>query len=241
MNGPGITSNGTLAESVVGMQRVHVQRTARYYTLGKLDANVKELWFVLHGYGQLAQYFIRYFLPLNDGTRFFVAPEGLSRFYLDDKYDRVGASWMTREDRAQEIDDQSAFLTQVFENIWSNVHPKTPVNILGFSQGTATAFRWVCGGDVKFDNLILWGGAIPLDYANIAPGLFSTRRLFLAMGSKDPYLTPERVDTQRKAIEKAKLPHYLLNYEGAHTIPEEALLEMVDLLSGRVEKSSRLA
>lgn len=241
MTSPSTTTNGTQAESAIGVQRIQVQRTARYFTMGKLDANVKELWFVLHGYGQLAQYFIRYFLPLNDGTRYFVAPEGLSRFYLDDKYERVGASWMTREDRAQEIEDQSVFLTQVFENIWSNVDPKTPVNILGFSQGTATAFRWVCGGDVKFDNLILWAGAIPLDYAHITPGLFSTRRLFLAMGSKDPFLTPERVEAQRKAIDKAKLPHYLLNYDGAHTIPEDALLELVDLLNGKVVKSSRLA
>ena len=32
---------------------------ARYYRLGNLDATTKQLWFVLHGYGQLAQFFIR--------------------------------------------------------------------------------------------------------------------------------------------------------------------------------------
>ncbi|MCY7356827.1 MAG: phospholipase, partial [Rudanella sp.] len=38
-----------------------VQRTARYYTLGDFTEQTTDLWFVLHGYGQLAKYFIRRF------------------------------------------------------------------------------------------------------------------------------------------------------------------------------------
>ena len=43
--------------------------------------------------------------PLDDGSRLIVAPEALSRFYLGEVSQRpaserrVGASWMTREDR----------------------------------------------------------------------------------------------------------------------------------------------
>ncbi len=217
------------------VHHIKAQRTARYFTLGEMSDRVREFWVVLHGYGQLAQYFLRYFYPLNDGTRYFIAPEGLSRFYLDDRFERVGASWMTREDRQLEIEDQAAYLTQVFESVWSNFDPfiggkGVKVNVLGFSQGTATAFRWVCGGDVRFDNLILWAGALPLEYAAIKPGLFSTRKLLLVLGNQDKYLTPERVQAQLEAIEKAKLEHHVLHYSGAHTIPEEALLEMARLL-----------
>ena len=59
--------------------------------LGALSAETREIWFVVHGYGQLAEYFIRHFRGLDDGTRYIVAPEGLSRFYVKE-WTRVGAS-----------------------------------------------------------------------------------------------------------------------------------------------------
>jgi len=34
-----------------------VARTARYYQLGELSSATKQIWFVCHGYGQLAEYF----------------------------------------------------------------------------------------------------------------------------------------------------------------------------------------
>jgi len=60
-----------------------VPRSARYFTLGELGPGTRDVWFVCHGYGQLAGRFLRQFEPLMDGTRFVVAPEGLSRFYLE--------------------------------------------------------------------------------------------------------------------------------------------------------------
>jgi len=71
--------------------RITVSRSARYFTLGRPD---REVWFVLHGYGQLAARFLRHFEPLDDGTRLMVAPEALSRFYLGEaRAERgVGAS-----------------------------------------------------------------------------------------------------------------------------------------------------
>src|SRR6476469_3720019 len=97
-----------------------VPRTARYYTLGPTHGFPRELWFVCHGYGQLASRFLRQFAPLDDGTRLIVAPEALSRYYLDpvaerrhQREPRVGASWMTREDRFAEIVDYVSYLDQL--------------------------------------------------------------------------------------------------------------------------------
>src|SRR5437867_13104092 len=86
-------------------------RTARYFTLGHLR-DATELWLVCHGYGQLASRFLERFRPLEAERRCIVAPEGLSRFYLTDSpaERRVGASWMTREDRLHEIDDYVHYL-----------------------------------------------------------------------------------------------------------------------------------
>ncbi|MBK7947090.1 MAG: hypothetical protein IPJ85_18060 [Flavobacteriales bacterium] len=86
---------------------IQVQRTARYHVLGTLEA-APEIWIAIHGYGQLARYFLNNFKGLEEG-RCIVAPEGLSRFYLDAEHARVGATWMTREDRLHEIDDHVAY------------------------------------------------------------------------------------------------------------------------------------
>jgi hypothetical protein len=50
---------------------------ARYYTLGDLGPSTKSIWFVLHGYGHLAAYFIRKFDVLNDHNIFVIAPDSL--------------------------------------------------------------------------------------------------------------------------------------------------------------------
>src|SRR5437867_9781706 len=70
---------GKLKEHHIG-----VSRTARYFTLGDSSREVGEVWFVCHGYGQLAARFLEKLRVLDDGRRYLVAPEGLSRFYLSE-------------------------------------------------------------------------------------------------------------------------------------------------------------
>src|SRR5438270_687393 len=60
-----------------------VKRTARYFTLGDASGELEEVWIVCHGMGQLGAYFIKNFIPIDNGRRLIVAPEALSRFYLD--------------------------------------------------------------------------------------------------------------------------------------------------------------
>src|SRR5690242_1913739 len=140
-----------------------VARTARYFTLGSPGPGTRELWLVCHGYGQLASRFLRPFSALDDGTRLIVAPEGLSRFYSDpNQHERVGASWMTREDRLTEIDDYVRYLDAVHAEVRSAGGGGTSrLVVLGFSQGVATACRWVARGSVPVERLIAWGGELP--------------------------------------------------------------------------------
>src|SRR6266704_6639708 len=102
---------GRIGEGCLQEHHVSVTRTARYFTLGS-SRGVAEVWFACHGYGQLAGRFLEKLRVLDDGTRYLVAPEGLSRFYLSESATarRVGASWMTREDRLVEIEDYVRYL-----------------------------------------------------------------------------------------------------------------------------------
>ena len=119
-----------------------VPRTARYWTAGPPPTEALGTLYVLHGYGQLAQFFVRKFQAAADSGWHVVAPEGGHRFYLKGTSGRVGASWMTREDRLSDIDDYVAFLDALRTHI-DNDQPQGHQVLLGFSQGVATALRWL--------------------------------------------------------------------------------------------------
>jgi hypothetical protein len=107
------------------MRREHhlpVSRTARYFTIGEPHASLRELWFVCHGYGQLAGRFVRHFESIDAPHRMIVAPEALSRFYVEvpgktHADTHVGASWMTREDRLSDIEDYVEYLDALHAHI----------------------------------------------------------------------------------------------------------------------------
>ena len=60
--------------------------------------------------------FLGYCQALEDESRVLVAPEGLSRFYVNATHGLVGASWMTREDRQHEIDDYVGYLDAIYNS-----------------------------------------------------------------------------------------------------------------------------
>ena len=82
-----------------------VTKTARYFTAGPAIAEAKGVLIALHGYGQLPEFFMRRLQPLADAGWAIVAPEGLHRYYLEGAHGRVGASWMTKEAREDDIVD----------------------------------------------------------------------------------------------------------------------------------------
>ena len=103
-------------------------KTYRYQILCKGE-NPTTLIYVLHGYGQLAKYFIRKFNHLENVI--IVAPEGGHRFYLKDTSGRDGASWMTREARETDISDNIKYLNSLDIQLSSN-HSITKKYCLGF-------------------------------------------------------------------------------------------------------------
>lgn len=224
------------------MHVIVVPRTARYFSLGPTHGFPRELWIVCHGYGQLAARFIRQFAPLDDGTRLIVAPEALSRFYLDpipqrrnDPSPRIGATWMTREDRDAEIADYVSFLELVGTAVRQHLAGAAPrIVVLGFSQGAATVCRWLAASDLRADHLVLWGGAIPpeLDLAAWAERLHGAA-LTLVVGDGDEYATPKVVAHEAERLSAAGVEFSLQRYEGGHDIDQVALQELAAGFNGR--------
>lgn len=206
---------------------VSTPRTGRYFTLGSPE-HATELWLVCHGYGQLASRFLERFRPLEAVDRCIVAPEGLSRFYLTDspRERRVGASWMTREDRLHEIDDYVRYLDAVYAQVASR---RARVTALGFSQGTATVCRWVALGSSRIDRLIVWGGEVPPDLdlaqSSIADRLRASQ-LTLVYGTRDEFFTPKIVTATESRLRDHDIRYALSPFDGAHEIDEATLLKV---------------
>lgn len=206
---------------------ISVPRTARYYTLGPTHGFPREIWIVCHGYGQLAARFISQFAPLDDGTRLIVAPEALSRFYLDpiserrgQREPRVGATWMTREDRIAEIADYVSYLDIVVSEVRHHLAGASPrIVVLGFSQGAATVSRWLAASDMRADHLVLWSGGIPpeLDltlWRNALRGASIT----LVAGDADEMVPPAAVAQEAERLSSAGVAFHVQRFGGGHLI-----------------------
>lgn len=143
-------------------QNLSVPKTARYYRRPALTTPVNGCLFGLHGYAQAALTFLQELVPAAPNDWEIIAPEGLSRFYRKGTFGDVVASWMTKEDRIHEIEDHCRYLEHLHA-VAVQQAPTVPLRVLGFSQGVATAWRWLCASNVKVERLILWAGRIPTD------------------------------------------------------------------------------
>ena len=204
-----------------------VARTARYQQLGELSPRTRRVWFVCHGYGQLAAYFIRHFAFITeaDPTTVIIAPEGLSRFYLSGNGGRVGASWMTRDDRLHEIQDHVNFLNQLAATILPQCPPDVHITVLGFSQGTATVGRWLAQAAFRSAHLILWAGGFPDDLApSAAHKLLQGLPLSIVIGSDDEYISAAQAAQQHQQLNQLGAEAQLLTFPGRHEM-NRAILE----------------
>ena len=206
-----------------------VSRTARYYTLGGPGPGTLQVWVACHGYGQLASRFLEKLRVLHDGTRYLVAPEGLSRFYLSESpaERRVGASWMTREDRLAEIADYVQYLDAVYQDVFSQLdRSQVAVHALGYSQGAATVARWAALGRAKVDRLTLWGGEFPPDL-DLTPETVRDRlraaRPSLVYGRADQFITQKVVAATVKRLREHEIPVREIPFDGAHELNDSVL------------------
>lgn len=208
-----------------------VARTARYYTLGELTDQTTHVWFCLHGFGQLARFFSKKFDGLVNDHTFIVVPEGLSRLYLDGKYDRIGASWMTREDRQPEIDDFVAYLNTLFDTTLQGCDPaELHITVLGFSQGAATACRWLNNNHIRADRLILWAGFFANGLADlIDPVKLIPVETHYVYGTQDEILRLIGDIDVYKAALLADVPTLNITaFDGPHRVDSAVLAELVN-------------
>jgi len=216
---------------------ISVSRTARYFTVGKIHPDITEVWFVLHGYGQTALKFVQPFRAHHREDRLIVSPEALSRFYRRNRDREIGASWMTSEDRKVEIRDYVDFLNRLYDSlVEQGLGKDASIVVLGFSQGAATASRWLASDTVSANRLILWGGqpAFELCNENFQASV-SALTTTLVTGSSDQYMPPDRAREVASLISMDDRSVETLIYDGPHEINLAMLAKLMgDILHNNV-------
>ncbi len=207
---------------------LRVGRTARYLTRGELEG-ASEIWFVLHGYSMLAAGFLSWFDAVALPGRVLVAPEGLSRAYFEEQGGRrVGASWMTREDREAEIEDYLQYLDRLAERIRLSVAGEPRIEVHGFSQGAATAARWVALGGIRPERLVLWGAVLPPDLPVDRYGERLARAgLTLAIGTRDRHHPDADIERELARLSAQGLVPELRRFEGGHRVDAGLLRDLI--------------
>ncbi|KUG26812.1 hypothetical protein ASZ90_003328 [hydrocarbon metagenome] len=209
---------------------IQTTKTARYYTLGELNDSTDEIVFVFHGYAQLAKEFIQNFTGIQSVNRFIIAPEGLNKFYVKGFRGNVGASWMTKEDRENEIDDYINFLNNIYSEYSSQINDNTKITLFGFSQGCATASRWFVNSNFNNAELILWGSFIPPDinYDKLRSKL--TAKLKIVIGDEDEFISEDRIKSGEEILVRENINYELIKYPGKHDV-QPGLFNQLKLFS----------
>ncbi|WP_372945868.1 alpha/beta hydrolase [Muriicola sp.] len=194
-----------------------------YVSLNRLSPDTKYVWIAFHGMGHLSRYFLKYFEGLDPKLHYLLAPQAPSKYYLDAQFKHVGASWLTREDTAREMDNILYYLDALMADV--SFPPEAQRIIFGYSQGVSIALRWVVKRKVRCDHLILYAGGIPEELLpSEVAHLREQTRIRILVGDRDEYISPERWEKEKEKIKnlfegKAEVDVF----EGKHEIKKEII------------------
>lgn len=207
-------------------KQISFESVKSYSTLNELTHKTENIWFVCHGMGYLSRYFLKYFSELDKEKNYVIAPQAPSKYYMPPKFKHVGASWLTRENTATETEN----VLRYFEAIWKKeTLPKDKkLIVLGYSQGVSVAMRFVARNKIDCDQLIIMSGGIPNELTSDDLN-FLKADVKLIYGTKDQYLTEERISEEKKKFESLFGGNgEVIAFEGDHMVNVEFINSLVE-------------
>ncbi len=206
-------------------QELSVPQVLRYFQSGPITVQTKTVWIVLHGYGQLVEYFHRRVAEVADEQTVLIFPEGPNRFYLEGHSGKVGASWMTREWREQDIENNILYLESLSNTLNAQIiSSDTKVGVIGFSQGAATSMQWMFKGKFKPHKLVLWAGTLPpeLEYTKAKESIAALNPVYV-FGNQDQYFNEESIHQLTSTFADHWPNLEVLRFEGGHYLDPHIL------------------
>lgn len=198
-------------------KQVSYQIRNSYSTLNSYTSKTKNVWVVFHGIGYLSRYFLKYFKHLDPEENYIIAPQAQSKYYLNDKYRHVGASWLTKENTETETENVLNYLDEVYKA--EELQNAPNLILFGYSQGVSVAARWVARNKTECNQLILHSGSLPKELQPEDFEFLTTTKVTLIYGDSDEYLNKEKLE---KETERAKELFgdnlEIISFEGGHEV-----------------------
>ncbi|MEM9292866.1 MAG: phospholipase [Acidobacteriota bacterium] len=168
-----------------------------------------------HGYGQRAEDALAALAGI-DGAYARAAVQALHPFYLPRReggQGRVGASWMTKEDRGLAVEDNIAWVDQAIGALRER-GLSGPLVVSGFSQGVAMTYRAALLGAEKPAGALVLAGDVPPDFPQA-----ELRRLppvLLCRGLQDAWYTEEKMEADLQRLRAAEVEVTEHIFDGPH-------------------------
>ena len=209
-------------------KEVSYTTTNSYATLNAITKDTKNIWLVCHGIGYLSKYFLRYFNELPETENYIIAPQAPSKYYLNNKFTHIGASWLTRENTITETENLISYLNTVYQA--EHIPNHCNFIVLGYSQGVSVVTRWLAKEKIKCTNFVLYAGTVPKelhkeDFTFLKDN--NTKTTFI-VGNKDAYF-----DDDRKELEKIRVKNIIdpntnfIIFNGTHEVKKEVLNNLI--------------
>jgi len=203
------------------------------YLVRRADGDAGGLLVVFHGYGMNASDMLDEVEAIPGMDAWTVASvQGLHRFY-DSRSREVVASWMTRQDRELAIADNIGFVGEVVGRVLASSQLAGPLVYLGFSQGTAMAYRAAAGAGHPCQGILALGGDVPPELAE--RGLASCRRVMIGRGLSDEWYGEDKLEADVRLLTTLGCDVEVVRFSGGHEWTEEFRLRCQEFLAGLAE------
>ncbi|MBZ9729129.1 esterase [Salegentibacter sp. JZCK2] len=205
-------------------KQLSYQITNTYSVLNDFTEKTKTVWLVCHGIGYLSRYFLRHFNHLNAKENYIIAPQAQSKYYLNNEYKHVGASWLTKECTEAETENVLNYLDQVYKA--ENLENVPRLIILGYSQGVSVATRWIARRKINCDELIMHSGKVPAELTTEDFRFLKNTNFTFIYGTEDEYLKNGIIKIEEKRLNELFPNNFeIKNYKGGHEVNTKLIAE----------------
>jgi predicted esterase len=156
------------------------------------------------------------------------AVQALHPFYRG-KTGEVVASWMTRFGRKMAIENNIRYVGAVVARVMSDFPTCEPLVYVGFSQGTAMAYRAAAGAGHRSRALLALGGDVPPELAG--QDLSGFPDVLIGRGANDPWYSEKKLAADVELLERKDVAVQVCRFDGGHEWSDAFSRAAGDLLS----------
>lgn len=204
--------------------------TGRYLVRRPASAAPAPLLVGCHGYGENARSHLAELRSIpGAGDWLCCAVQALHPFY-DRRRNEVVASWMTRLDREQAIEDNRGYVAAVLDELETNFGRRGPLVLAGFSQGTSMAYRAAAATSRDVSGLLILAGDLPPELTPEEIRRFGP--VLIGRGLTDAWYDEARMELDVERLQAAGVAVSTLPFEGGHEWTDQFRAEAAAFLAG---------